>query len=48
MDADPVCVFSGGQARSSVLGADPVPGPRYPEPGTRYRVPVLEKPAHGV
>ena len=45
----------GSLARSSVLGVRPsalirsrVPGARYPGPGTRYRVLVFEKPAHGV
>jgi hypothetical protein len=40
-DANPVCAFSGGQARSSVLGVRPsalirdrVPGPRCQVPGT--------------
>jgi len=54
MDANPVCAFSGGRARSSVLGVRPsalirsrVPGARYPEPGTRYRVPVFENPHMG-
>jgi hypothetical protein len=56
-DAYPVCAFSGGRARSSVLSTRPsaliryrVPGARYPGPGTRYRVPGsrLEKRAHGV
>jgi hypothetical protein len=44
-DADPVCGFSGGQARSSVLGVRSsaligpgswVPGIRNLEPGTGY------------
>jgi hypothetical protein len=46
-DADPVYAFSGGRARSSVLGVRPsalirsrVPGARYPEPGTRYLAPL--------
>jgi hypothetical protein len=56
-DAYPVCAFSGGRARSSVLGVRSsasirlrcrVPGPRCQIAGTRYLVPVLEKPAHGV
>jgi hypothetical protein len=47
-DANPVCAFSGGQARSSVLGVRPsasirlrcrVPGPRCQIAGTRYLVP---------
>jgi len=53
--AYPMCAFSGSRARSSVLGVRPsasiryrVPGARYPGPGTRYRVLVFEKPAHGV
>jgi len=48
MDADPVCAFSGGRARSSVLGVRPsasdwlrcrVPSPRCQIAGTRYLVP---------
>jgi len=38
-DADPVYAFSGGRARSSVLGVDPVPGPRCQIPGTWNPVP---------
>jgi len=41
-----VCAFSGGRARSSVLGVRPsastgsrVSGAGYPEPGTQYLVP---------
>jgi hypothetical protein len=46
--AYPVCAFSGGRARSWVLGVRPsaldwlrcrVPGPRCQIAGTRYRVP---------
>jgi hypothetical protein len=54
-DANPGCAFSGGRARSSVLGIRPsalirsrVPGARYPGPGTRYQALVFKKPAHGV
>jgi hypothetical protein len=43
-----VCAFSGGQARSSVLGVRPSASIRYRVSGPRYRVPVFEKPAHGV
>jgi hypothetical protein len=47
-DAYSVCAFSGGRARSWVLGVRPsaldwlrcrVPGPRCQIAGTRYRVP---------
>jgi hypothetical protein len=47
-DAYPMCAFSGGRARSSVLGVRPsasdqlryrVPGPRCQIAGTRYLVP---------
>jgi hypothetical protein len=56
-DADPVCAFSGGQVRSSVLGVrssalirDRVPGPRCQVPRTWNPVPgpVFEKRAHRV
>jgi hypothetical protein len=56
-DANPMCAFSGGRARSSVLGVRSsasdrlrcrVPGPRCQIAGTRYLAPVFEKPAHGV
>jgi hypothetical protein len=38
-DAYPVCVFSGGQARSSVLGVRPSVSIRYQVLGPRFRVP---------
>jgi len=40
-DANPVCAFSGGRARSSVLGV-------RPSALIRYQATVFEKPAHGV
>jgi len=37
-DANPVCAFSGGRARSSVLGVRPSALIRYRVSGTRYQV----------